>query len=818
MLPTEDNAETMRKYTSYNRLILIFFYRFILSAGCLLFGAIPMSLSAQVTVSNMFTSGMVLQQNTDINIWGWANQGENISVTSSWNNLTVTTVTDLNKKWMLKLHTPAAKTDGTAYTITIKGTNTIVLNNILVGEVWLLSGQSNMEMPLEGWDGATVENSTQSIAGANYPNIRLMIVGKKSSAVPLVNIERNWVDGSWTTCTPASARVFSALGYFFGKELNTELKIPIGLVQSAWGGSSCETWANVASLNQVSDYKNKGPWIPTGTDDNQTANVLYNGMIAPIVPFTFAGVLWYQGETNVGRAQQLTELFPAMIDGWRNDFQKSDLPFYFVQLCSYNYGGSLPDLREAQSYALLMKNTGMVGTLDVGDYTNIHPAKKEPVGHRMALLALARNYGNSELVYSGPQYKSMATEGSKIRVSFNYAESGLKATDNSPAQFEVAGSDLVFMPAKTLIDKSTLLIWNDNITEPKHVRYAWTDAAVATLFNNDGLPATPFRSNTPTYMLPIKASLKVDLSPIKLGETCQLDWTTFGATEVSLNGNILSSNGSMLLKPEKTTDYTFIARGNNATITRNFTVYVYSGVKSAYPDGIPHPIPGSFSSAYFDEGGEGISYHDLTKLNDGNGIRKEYGVDTDTRLPEGNVSLIATGEWLEYTVKVAEDANYTFSILFATAGRYGKFHIGFDGVDKTGLIGVLSTGSYNNFSAKTITGIALKKGVQVMRIFFDYAEYNLGTITVSKEITSGIEESGNKNKLILFPSPTRDKLFISGVETGQSYSIINLYGQVLQTGIIPENRTFDVKALLSGNYFISIKDNKGLQTEKFIKL
>lgn len=796
----------------------LLFYRFILSAVCLLFLAIPMSLSAQVTVSSMFANGMVLQQNTDINIWGWTNPGESISVTGSWDNLTVKTATDLNKKWMLKLHTPAAKTDGTAYTITIKGTNTIVLNNVLIGEVWLLSGQSNMEMPLEGWDGAPVENSVQSIAGANYPNIRLMIVGKKSSAVPLVNIEKNLVNGSWTACTPTSAKAFSALGYFFGKELNTKLNIPIGLVQSVWWGSSCETWANVASLNQVADYKNKGPWIPIGTDDNQTANVLYNGMIAPIVPFTFAGVLWYQGETNVGRAQQLTELFPAMIDGWRYDFQKSDLPFYYVQICPYNYGGSLPDLREAQSYALLMKNTGMVGTLDVGDYTNIHPAKKEPVGHRMALLALAKNYGNSELVYSGPQYKSMTTEGNKIRISFDYAESGLKATDNSPAQFEVSGSDLVFKPAKTLIDGSTLLVWNDNIIEPKQVRYAWLDAAVATLFNNDGLPATPFRTNTPTYMLPIKASLKVDSTPIKLGETCQLDWTTFGATEVSLNGEILSASGTMLLKPEKNTDYTFIAKDNNATITRNFTVYVYSGVKSAYPDGIPHPIPGSISSAYFDEGGEGLSYHDLTKVNDGDGIRKEYGVDTDTRLPEGNVSLIATGEWVEYTVNVAVDGNYTFSILFATAGRYGKFHIEFDGVDKTGQIGVLSTGSCNKFSAKTITGIALKKGIQVMRIYFDYAEYNLGTITVSKEIASGIKETENMNKLILFPSPCQNKLFISGVETGQPYSIINLYGQVLQTGIISENRTFDFKFLLPGNYFLSVKGNKGLQTEKFIKL
>ncbi|HEX7585089.1 MAG TPA: sialate O-acetylesterase, partial [Prolixibacteraceae bacterium] len=769
-------------------------------AVILLVLALPQHLFAQVTVSRMFTSNMVLQQNSDVSIWGWASSGDTIAVTGSWNNKTVKTATDSNKKWILKLSTPAAKTDGTSYTVTIKGKNILVLNNVLIGEVWLLSGQSNMELPLAGWTGAPVEGSAAAISSANYPNIRLLIAGNKSSSTPMANIEPNWTTSAWTACSPTSAQTFSAAGYFFGKELFNKLNIPIGLVESDWGGSSCETWANPASLQFVADFKNKGPWTSLKADDNQTPTVLYNGMIAPIIPFTFAGVLWYQGETNVGRAAQLSELFPAMIEGWRNDFQRNDLPFYYVQLCSYGYGGSLPETWEAQAYAQILKNTGMVGTLDVGDMTNIHPARKEQVGHRLALWALAKNYGQSDLVYSGPQYKSMLVEGNKIKISFNYAGSGLKAENNSPTQFEIAGSDLTFLPAKTLIDGDSLLVWNDNVASPKHVRYAWSDAATASLYNNEGLPATPFRTNIPAYIQPLRANLITGTKTIKQGETCRIDWTTFGASEVSLNGELIASNGSMLLKPEITTDYTFIAKGDSTSITKKFTVVVNSGIQLAYPNGIPAAIPGNINATSYDQGGEGVSYHDLTLTNDGDGIRPEQGVDTEFRLPEGTIGGIATGEWLEYTVDVLEDGYYTFEIQFSTAGRYGKFHIEFDGIDKTGQVSVLTTGGYSKFATRTITGIALNKGVQVMRIFFDYAEYNMGTISVTREIPSGMIQPETGKKLIIFPTPARNNLFISGLSSPEKYFIINVYGQVLLEGNISNNEAIDVNFLKSGNY------------------
>lgn len=780
--------------------------------------ALPKLLYAQVTVSGMFTSNMVLQQNSEVSIWGWASPGDTISVTGSWNNKTVKATTDSNKKWILKLSTPAAKTDGTSYTVTIKGQNAIVLNNVLIGEVWLLSGQSNMELPLAGWAGAPVEGSAQAIALANYPNIRLLIIGNKSSSTPLANIEPNWTNSTWTACSPTSATNFSAAGYFFGKEVFSKLNIPIGLVESDWGGSSCETWANPASLQLVTDFKNKGPWTSLTADDNQTPTVLYNGMIAPIIPFTFAGVLWYQGETNVGRAAQLSELFPAMIEGWRSDFQQDDLPFYYVQLCPYGYGGALPETWEAQAYAQLLKNTGMVGTLDIGDMTNIHPARKEQVGHRLALWALAKNYGQSNLVFSGPQYKSMLIEGNKIGISFNYTGSGLKADNNSPTEFEIAGDDLVFSPAKTLIDGDTLLVWNDNIASPKHVRYAWADASTASLYNNEGLPATPFRTNTPIYIQPVKASLQIGTKTIKQGETCLIDWTTFGASEVSLNGELIYLNGSLELKPDSTTDYIFIAKGETMTVTKNFIVYVNSGIQQAYPNGIPTNLPGTINVTYYDQGGEGVAYHDLTATNDGNGIRPEQGVDTEFLLPEGTIGGIATGEWLEYTVNVLEDGNYTFGIQFATAGRYGKFHIEFDGIDKTGQISVLSTGSYFNFVPKTITGIALKKGVQVMRIFFDYAEYNMGTISVTNEISAGMIQPVYREKLIMYPSPVHNNLFISGINTPFEYTILNIQDQVLLRGNVTNNETIDLKFLKSGNYLIRFRNNDEVQTKKFTKL
>lgn len=476
--------------------------KLIVILGVLLLLGAPKIVEAQVTIPKIFASNMVLQQNSEVNIWGWAKVGEIVTVTGSWNGKSFRTTTGSDNKWSIKLKTPKATSDCISYTMTIEGSNTITLSNVLIGEVWLLSGQSNMELPLKGWN-VPIVGGNEAIGSANFPNIRFIVAGHMSASTPQNDIVKNWGNFTWTECSPTSVKDFSALGYFFAKELHLDLKIPIGLVVSAWGGSSCEAWAKTSSLQMVNDYKDKGPWIPKNGEDNQTPTGLYNGMIAPLIPFTFAGALWYQGETNVGRAEQLTQLFPAMIKGWRESWNLNEFPFYFVQLCPWggNAGYSLPEAWEAQAFALSLKNTAMVTTLDVGDEKDIHPVRKEPVGHRLALIAKAKKYGDTKLEYSGPQFKSMKIEGDKIRLSFSHCGSGLKALNGILTQFEIEGDDKNYVKAEATIDGNDVLVWNNTIPAPKNARYAWSGTATASLYNNEDLPAAPFRTDVPVYLL-----------------------------------------------------------------------------------------------------------------------------------------------------------------------------------------------------------------------------------------------------------------------------------------------------------------------------
>jgi len=479
------------------------FGKFAMILGVLFLWGTPKFVKAQVTIPKVFASNMVLQQNSEVNIWGWAAAGEKVSVVGSWNRKRVKTTAGTDRKWSVRIKTPKATAACTPYNVTIEGTNKITLDNVLIGEVWLLSGQSNMELPLKGWS-VPVVGGKEAIESANYPNIRFIVAGHMSASSPQTDITKNWGNFTWTECSPASAKEFSALGYFFARELHLDLKVPVGLVVSAWGGSSCEAWTNAGSLQLVNDYKDKGPWTSKNAEDNQTATCLYNGMIAPIVPFTFAGALWYQGETNVGRAEQLTQLFPAMIKGWREAWSTKELPFYFVQLCPWggNGGYSLPEAWEAQASALSLSNTAMAATLDVGDVKDIHPVRKEPVGHRLALIAKAKNYGYKELEYSGPQYKSMKIDGNKIRLSFDHCGSGLKALNGVLTQFEVAGDDKTYVEAEATIEGREVVVSCKTIAAPKYVRYAWSGTATASLYNVEDLPAPPFRTDKPVYLQP----------------------------------------------------------------------------------------------------------------------------------------------------------------------------------------------------------------------------------------------------------------------------------------------------------------------------
>jgi sialate O-acetylesterase len=1290
------------------------------------------NLSAQLSVAKVFSDNMVLQQNSEVNIWGWANAGDTISITGSWNNTTIKTECGNDNKWMAKLPTPAAKTDGTSYEITISGTNTITLTNVLIGEVWLLSGQSNMSMPLQGWGSSMpIEGSEEAIRTANFPNIRLLIVKRGNASNPQKDIP-NKENSLWAQCSPNTAKWFSAVGFFFGRELHKKMNIPIGLVGSYWGGSSCEAWTKESSLDFVEDYAGGGPWHPKNQEDNHTPTVLYNAMIAPLVPFNFAGVCWYQGETNVGRSEQHTELFPAMIEGWREELNKENLPFYFVQLAPYgnSYKDYLPVFWETQANTLNLHDTEMASTIDVGDKNNIHPARKEPVGYRLAQKALAKVYGQSSLVYAGPRYKTHKIEGNKIRISFTNTGSGLKAATETLQQFEIAGSDGVFYSANAIISGNEILVSSSQVAVPKNVRYAWSNNATGSLYNNEDFPAPPFRTNPADYIKPVNTSLLINTNLINEGEPVQLKWTTIGGDTVQLNGNNVNSSGNISDLPDTTITYTLkaingdntsakskivyvipkelhswarnktvkassyktqnepyfavdenyetnwesnnrnnewitidlgeiipvnlivlqwganygkayklqvsndnqnwtsvfeelngnggtdfinglkasgryvrmsgvarsgykgyalkefkiysteqrktgtlkdknglILRGTPMTIGKEFgaavkfalnkrnwesiknngfntikvcwtdpwskdhgnenmtvsevlplfdrcvqnatetkmniiisyhnpgaqqnfdtenkfelekefwdsiapryknnnqvyfelvnapvssiegytnTVFkknildIYKSVqtaapereilmfsfntisdeiiaivenyrdsidwdktsvayqmynsdysdavktlmayhrvictewnyfhvaqeegnqhirrvdgfkqnsqtleniqsswidwherndtilnelidtlifdaqiknywwgkpipglkvtgiklfkdsvsvktgktkqlyakispalagnqninwsssntnyvtvnttglitakatqaktatitantidgtftaqceitviphekKGAYPKGVPHSIPGTINATHYDLGGEAVGYHDFDQTNAGDGIRQEQGVDTEFRVEEGSIGGIKTGEWLEYTVYVEETTKYNFEILFASPGRYGKFHIEIDAEDKTGMVYVQPTGNYNVFRPTKIKNINLEKGEHIIRIYFDFAFFNMGTISIQKSETSAAIITRAANSVKLFPNPTSNQLHISAPVIFNNYSIKTITGQTVLQGNFTNEQTIGINQIEKGNYILILMNNDLTISKKLVK-
>jgi sialate O-acetylesterase len=645
----------------------------------------------------IFGNNMVMQQKTENAIWGKAEPGENIEIISSWGE-GVTAKAKTNGEWLAKIKAPEA---GGPFELKIKGGDTtITFKNVLIGEVWLCSGQSNMEMPLAGWPPLdTIKNSEEEIKNACYPEIRFFTVSRALSTKP-----REDCKGSWLECAPETTKNFSATAYFFGREIHEKLGIPVGLINSSWGGSPAESWVSPGYLGKVNGFsefaenldelasleaehikwlkshpvieptnddelggkgisfndknchlpdlkdskwkemslptlwesadlglfdgvvwfrkeidipeswlgkdlvltlgpiddidityfngnkvgahesmgfwaanrkypipsglvkkggnviavrvidtqggggiygkeeqmkiypadeeskqqiKLKGKWkyLPVaqyregafyvfGVEKNDfyeekpafsginhyTPTALYNGMISPLVPYGIKGVIWYQGESNVGRHEQYKQLFPTMIKSWRTSWKIGDFPFYFVQIAPYIYDGELDPasakLREVQMGTMLcVPNTGMAVTLDVGNVGNIHPADKQSVGKRLSLWALAKNYGKEDIVYSGPVYKSMVKQGSRITLYFDHVGSGLVANNGQLKGFQVAGEDSVFVDAEAYIKRNTVVVYSKEAYDPVAVRYAFRNASEATLFNKEGLPASSFRTD-----------------------------------------------------------------------------------------------------------------------------------------------------------------------------------------------------------------------------------------------------------------------------------------------------------------------------------
>lgn len=439
---------------------------------------------ANVVLPDVFSDNMVLQRNSEVKIWGWGSPKEAITLITGWDNKEYKASPNNEAKWEITVKTPEA---GGPFEILVKGYNQIALKNILIGEVWLCSGQSNMEMNVS-WG---IENGEAEAQLAHHPNIRFFSVPKLTSTTPQDNLP-----ASWEACTPETMRYFSAVAYFFALHLQEDLKnVPIGLINSSWGGTPAEIWmpeAIIASDKVLTASSNKlsiteyGPNLPGRA---------FNAMINPLAGFKIAGTIWYQGESNVG-AQHYEQTLSALIRSWRGKWQQ-DFPFYFVQIAPYQYGddhfGGVA-IQDAQRRTLgLVENTGMAMTSDISPIDDIHPKDKKSVGNRLAEIALNKHYKTRSTVAEGPLFKTIEIRKNKVLISFDNAE-GLHFKNKQSALFEVAGSDAVFHPAEARIRNNRIEVTSKAVKEPKKVRFAWKNTAQSDVFNGANLPASAFVS------------------------------------------------------------------------------------------------------------------------------------------------------------------------------------------------------------------------------------------------------------------------------------------------------------------------------------
>ena len=633
------------------------------------------SSNAAIVLPACFSDNMVLQQQTKVNLWGRETPGKNFTVTTSWNKKNYQAKADAQGNWKIKISTPVY---GGPFTISFDDGQITTLKNILIGEVWICSGQSNMEMPLTGGYGDVLNVQEELTNAVNYPEIRMLKIDNKTSFTPLSNVQTK---GSWAVCGPQTVRDFSAVAYFFAKNLFAGKHIPIGIINSTWGGTVAEAWTSGNSLKRmpafapfvlaieggltqekldakyqtevrawidssnvkdpgfqegklvwgkqnfddaawqkmslpnywqragipdyngtmwfrkkiiipenwagrdlklniggIDDYDvtyfngveightesffykrsytipaslvkaddntiavrvfdngglggiNNGPLLlslandttgqidlagewnyqkgvllkllpqpPSQSNSPNRPTLIYNAMINPIILYTIKGVIWYQGESNADRPQQYRQLFPLLINDWRQKFGEGNFPFYFVQLANYSANdqgpnANWPALREAQSNTLTVTNTGMAVSIDVGDANRIHPQNKQEVGRRLALIARAKTYGE-HITYSGPMYKSQSIQNNKIEIEFTHTDKGLRAKGDALKGFTIAGADKKFVPAKAVIVGNKIIVSSADVIHPVAVRYAWANNPLCNLYNGADLPASPFRTD-----------------------------------------------------------------------------------------------------------------------------------------------------------------------------------------------------------------------------------------------------------------------------------------------------------------------------------
>lgn len=449
-----------------------------IAAAFALLAAAPAA-RADVRLPGVFGDHMVLQREQPVRVWGWAEPGEKIAVSLDTSRMDA--VAGKDGRWSAML--PAMKAGG-PHELVVQGANTLKLTDVLVGEVWFCSGQSNMALGV-----LKSLNADKEIAAADHPNLRFFPVPNAESQEP-----KDDVKAPWLACSPKTVAYSSATAYYFGRELQAKLKVPVGLVVSAVNGTRIEPWTNAAGVESVREL--------TGKDTPQNG-ALYNAMVHPLTPFTVRGFIWYQGEGNVGDGLWYYHRMRALVQGWRKAWGQGDVPFYYVQLTPLNWGGKPKDQHaevwEAQAEALRVPNTGMVVTNDiVGNVGEAHPRNKQEVGRRLALWALAKTFGAKELVCSGPAYRSMAVEGDAIRLRFDHTHGGLASRDGKPLSwFTVAGADGVFVQAKAQIDGDSVVVSAEGVKAPTAVRFAWHQIAEPNLVNKAGLPTSAFRTDKP---------------------------------------------------------------------------------------------------------------------------------------------------------------------------------------------------------------------------------------------------------------------------------------------------------------------------------
>lgn len=446
---------------------------------------------AEVKLPKMFGSNMVLQQQAECNLWGTATAHKTVKIKTSWNNREYKVQAAADGRWQAKIQTPAA---GGPYTITLNDGQETRLDNVLIGEVWICSGQSNMEMQMKGFKAQPVEGATDELLNCEDAQLRLFTVKRNSQFAPV-----DTVSGAWQQADAASVRDFSATAYFYGKALRKNLHVPVGLIVVSWGGSACEAWMNADWLKAFPTVK-----VPQSPDDisskNRTPTVLYNGMLRPLIGYTMRGAIWYQGEDNVNRAETYAGLLSTMIRGWRNDWQQGDFPFYYCQIAPYDY--ALIDwdfnsalLREQQAKVeTMVDNCRMAVLMDAGLEYGIHPRKKRVAGERLALLSLANTYGMKGLpdfaTYSSVEFKGdtavVAFDRSKEWVYFNNGPKG--------ENFEIAGEDRVFHKAEAWVDRNRVYVRSSEVKNPVAVRYGFKNWVEGDLMH-DGLPVSSFRTD-----------------------------------------------------------------------------------------------------------------------------------------------------------------------------------------------------------------------------------------------------------------------------------------------------------------------------------